>query len=577
MTNQKKTRGNKNYKNQSNKSEKTESNSSKDDINSKKETKAETNNINSSNSKNTNSKITNLKDTDIKKEEQKAEVKKTKPEIKAKQDTGQNTKQDTKQNAKQEVKQSITKQPKKQGKGAIMLALLLGATGTAIATYTFTQTRDITNSQNLVKDEVTSTLNNLKAEIAKSSKTTSSGKTDSKTIKNIAEIKQQMEQISNKLNSLNSKVVEIEQIQAGVTNKVQETVTELMKAENEKISTLTAKLNELELGQKGLVNNFSASTNSEGVTIDTTKFDEQVKNLANKITELELGQKGLANNFSASTNTENKIDTTKFDEQIQALVSKISELEIKQATQAQELATSKAESSKETKETVSVKITLQEVGYSLALASKKLKQEADIKSVTKAIDLLKSADKKISTLETEAFNQVREDIAAKLIRLQGVSPINYKSLAGQLKSISGLLTDLKIKSNNPNPKTVKEDDTIMGKVMGAIKSNVKITPSDSKAITEKTASLQKRFILADLRTAELAIKLKDKQMLLTSISSIKASLKNTFANDNIQEKITTTLKDLETIDLNLTLPDLSSVVSKFEESLNKYNNQKQEN
>ncbi len=284
-----------------------------------------------------------------------------------------------------------------------------------------------------------------------------------------------------------------------------------------------------------------------------------------RIAKIEQMQSGLSQAVKADV--EKALDSRM--KAVDNLLGKVKEIELSQKGLSKNLTEASAVGSVVSADGMSK----QEVGYLLRMANYKIQSESDIHGAT---GLLKMAESKLLANNDGEATPLVESIREKLIQLSGVKAVDENALLAQLKTVSENIAKLSVKvTKSANTATTSASDTksepakkqsLLDKVTSIVASGVKYTPKDPSKIdiSSETVLIEKRLLQADVKTAELAVRSHDKVLLASSIQSIKSGMNKYFVVDEIANSITKALDALEKSELDTVLPNLSGLVSQFE-------------
>ncbi len=330
---------------------------------------------------------------------------------------------------------------------------------------------------------------------------------------------------------------------------------------SEKLSALESKVGSL--GQ----NNDVAELKKQLAALSGQEKKSQASEKAfnARIAKVEQMQSGLSQAVKADV--EKALDSRM--KAVDNLLGKVKEIELSQKGLSKNLTEASAVGSAVSADGMSK----QEVGYLLRMANYKIQSEGDIHGAT---GLLKMAESKLLANNDGETTPLVESIREKLIQLSGVKTVDENALLAQLKTVSENIAKLSVKVAKPeNTATASASDTksepakkqnLLDKVTSIVASGVKYTPKDPSKIdiSSETVLIEKRLLQADVKTAELAVRSHDKVLLASSIQSIKSGMNKYFAVDEIANSITKALDTLAKSELDTVLPDLSGLVSQFE-------------
>ncbi len=286
-----------------------------------------------------------------------------------------------------------------------------------------------------------------------------------------------------------------------------------------------------------------------------------VKQFDARIAQVEQMQRGLGKAVKADV--QKALDSRMTA--VKTLLGKVKEIELSQKGLSKNLTEVSAAG-----QAVSASgVNKQEVGYLLRMANYKIQSEGDVHGAT---GLLKIAENKLLASNDGVVTPLVESVREKLIQLSGVKVVDEHALLSQLASVSQDIAQLNAKVTQATASSVSDNQSaaekqgLLDKVTSIVASGVKFTPKDPSKIdiSSETVLIEKRLLQADVKTAELAVRSRDKVLLASSIQSIKAGVGKYFAADAVAQRIEQSLNAVLQSELNTVLPDLSGLVSQFE-------------
>ncbi len=276
-----------------------------------------------------------------------------------------------------------------------------------------------------------------------------------------------------------------------------------------------------------------------------------------RLSKVEQLQNGLAKTLQGDL--KNTLDQRL--NEVNALLNKVDQMELKQKGIAQNLAQMVAAEDATSAEGMAK----QEIAYLVRMADYKIVYEGDVIS---ASGLLKIAEEKSLLLSKGQMNTKIKALQQAYQQLIGVESVSNETVVSDLKALAVQVNQLKpLEVDRGEGSSVPAHaDGVWGKVETLlVTGGMKVIPGDPNDIdiSAETGLIEKRFLQADLFTAELAVRSQNMALLKSSLKSVNTRLDKFFAADDNAKAIKKTLATIEHKKLKVTLPDLSDLVSQF--------------
>jgi uroporphyrin-3 C-methyltransferase len=201
-----------------------------------------------------------------------------------------------------------------------------------------------------------------------------------------------------------------------------------------------------------------------------------------------------------------------------------------------------------------------EVDYLLRLASERLQLFADPAAADRALEV---ADRHLAAMDSPAYFEVRQDIAAARQALAAVDIPDYVSVAAELDAIQSAIGKLPFKGEGEAPEaaTPAEDDGWWAKLTGVFASLVTVRRSDEDDFSQ--VSLQEKDYVRQrlwlqLEVAHLALMRLDQDAFRGALARVQESIDTWFdPTDSRVESVVAGIADLAALDVDAALPDIT--------------------
>ena len=201
-----------------------------------------------------------------------------------------------------------------------------------------------------------------------------------------------------------------------------------------------------------------------------------------------------------------------------------------------------------------------EVDYLLRLAGERLQLFADPEAADRALEV---ADRHLAAMESPAYFEVRQDIAAARQALAAVAVPDYVSVAAELDAIQSAIGELPFRGEGEAPAVAapEQEDGWWAKLKGVFASLVTVRRSDEDDIGQVSLQEQdyiRQRLWLQLEVAHLSLMRRDQDAFRGALARVGASVDRWFdASDGRVQAVTRALADLAALEVDARLPDIT--------------------